>query len=113
MVCAYLSKEVAQIHGSAQVAGQTIRRKRRQIYSADSSGSGQGRLGNRGHGRCMRIWKEVMGYAAEVVAGVIEIAEECPTSMALIYPTPLAHLPTNNGPRLVQAVGEPMSLSNA
>ena len=48
----------------------------------------------------------------EVVAVVIEIAEECPTSTALISPTPLAHLPTKNGPRLVQAVGEPMLLSN-
>ena len=55
----------------------------------------------------------VMGEAAEVVAGVIEIAEECPTSTSLISPTPLANLPTKNGPRLVQAVGEPMSLSNA
>ena len=50
--------------------------------------------------------------AAEVVAGVIKIAEECLTSMALISPTPLAHLPTKNGPRLAQAVGESMSLSN-
>ena len=55
----------------------------------------------------------VMEEAAEVVAVVIEIAEECPTSTALIYPTPLVHLPTKNGPRSVQAVGEPMSLSNA
>ena len=55
----------------------------------------------------------VMGEAAEVVAGVIEIAEECLTSTALISPTPLANLPTKNGPRSVQAVGKPMSLSNA
>ena len=40
MVCAYFSKEVSRIHGSAQVAGQTSRRKCRQIYSADSSGRG-------------------------------------------------------------------------
>ena len=50
---------------------------------------------------------------AEVVSGVIEIAEECPTSTALISPTPLAHLPIKNGPRLVQAVGDPISLRNA
>ena len=55
----------------------------------------------------------VMGESAEVVAGVIEITEECPTSTALISPTPLAHLQTKNGPRSVQAVGKPMSLSNA
>ena len=55
----------------------------------------------------------VMGEAAEVVAGLIEIAEECLTSTAFIYPTPLAHLPTKNGPHLVQAVGDPMSLRNA
>ena len=54
----------------------------------------------------------VMEETTDVVAGVIEIAEECPTSTALIYPTPLAHLPTKNGPRLVQAVGNPMSISN-
>ena len=47
----------------------------------------------------------VMGEAAELVAGVIEIAEECPTSTALISLTPLAHLPKKNGPRSVQAVG--------
>ena len=51
MACAYLSREVARIHGSAQVAGQTSRRKRRQIYSADSSGCGRGCFGNRGRGR--------------------------------------------------------------
>ena len=55
----------------------------------------------------------LMREAAEVVAGVIEIVEECPTSTALVSPTPLAHLPTKNGPRSVQAMGEPMSLSNA
>ena len=55
----------------------------------------------------------VMGESAEVVAGVIEITEECPTSTALISPNPLAHLQTKNGPRSVQAVGKPMSLSNA
>ena len=55
----------------------------------------------------------VMGEATEVVSGVIDIAEECLTSTALISPTPLAHLPTKNEPHSVQAVGEPMSLSNA
>ena len=55
----------------------------------------------------------VMEEAAEVVAGVIEIAEECLTSMALISPTPLAHLPTKNEPLSVQALGDPISLSNA
>ena len=50
----------------------------------------------------------VMEEAAEVVDGVIEMAEECPTSAALISPTPLAHLTTKNGPRSVQAVGESM-----
>ena len=55
----------------------------------------------------------VMGEDVEVVARVIEIAEECPTSTALISPTPLAHLLTKNGPLSVQAVGETMSLSNA
>ena len=51
MACSYFSREVAQIHGSDQVAGQTSCRKRRQIYSADSSGHGQGRFGNHGRGR--------------------------------------------------------------
>ena len=51
--------------------------------------------------------------SAEVVAGVIEIAEECLTSTALISPTPLVHLPTKNGPRSFQTVGKPMSLSSA
>ena len=37
--------------------------------------------------------------ATEVVAVLMEITEECPTSTALIYPTPLAHLPMKNGPR--------------
>ena len=37
MVCTYFSREVARIHGSAQVDVQTSRRKRRQIYSAYSS----------------------------------------------------------------------------
>ena len=60
-----------------------------------------------------RDMKRVMEKAAEVVARVIDIAEECPTSTALIYPTPLAHLPTKNGPCSFQAVGKPMSLSNA
>ena len=50
--------------------------------------------------------------AVEAVAGVIEIAEECLTSTALIYPTPLAHLLTKNGPLLDQVVGKTMSLSN-
>ena len=31
MACAYFSREVARIHGSAQVAGQMSRRKRPQI----------------------------------------------------------------------------------
>ena len=51
MACAYFSREVARIHGSSQVAVQTSRRKRRQIYSVDSSGRGQGNIGNRGRGR--------------------------------------------------------------
>ena len=51
MVCAYFSREISRIHGSAQVSGQTSRRKHRQIYSADSSGRGRGSFGNRGHGR--------------------------------------------------------------
>ena len=55
----------------------------------------------------------VMGEAAEVVAGVIEIAEECTTSTALISLNPLAHLTTKNGTHSVQAVGDPMSLRNA
>ena len=49
--------------------------------------------------------------AAEVLAGVIDIAEECPTSTALISLTPLANLPTRNGPHSVKAVGDPISLS--
>ena len=47
MACTYFSKKVSRIHGSALVPGQTSRRKRRKIYSADSSGRGQGRFGNR------------------------------------------------------------------
>ena len=54
----------------------------------------------------------VMEEAAEVVAGVIEIAEEFLTPTALISPIPLEYLLTKNGPRSVQAVGEPMSLRN-
>ena len=50
MVCTYLSREVAQIQGSAQVAGQKNRHKRRVIYSADSGGFGRGRFGSRGRG---------------------------------------------------------------
>ena len=50
--------------------------------------------------------------AVEVVARLIEIAEECPTSTALISLTPIAYLTTKNEPRSVQAVGKPMSLSN-
>ena len=50
MVCAYFSREVVQIHSSAQYAGQKSRRKRRQIYSAESSGSGLGHFGNCGYG---------------------------------------------------------------
>ena len=63
----------------------------------------------------MDVYKDmegVMGEAAEVVARVIEIAEECTTSTTLISPTPLAHSPTKNGPRLVQVVVNTMSLSN-
>ena len=55
----------------------------------------------------------VIEEAAEVVSRVIEIAYKCPTSTALISPTPLAHLPTKNETHSVQAVGEPMSLRNA
>ena len=51
MAYAYFSREVARIHGSSQVAVQTSRRKRHQIYSVDSSGRGQGNIGNRGRGR--------------------------------------------------------------
>ena len=51
MPCAYFYREVAQIHGSAQVAGQTSRRKKRQIYSAEIIGRGRGRFGNRGRER--------------------------------------------------------------
>ena len=43
----------------------------------------------------------VMEEAADVVSGVAEIAEQCPTSTALISPTPLAHLPTKNGMRSI------------
>ena len=51
MVCTYFSREVSRIHGSSQVSGQTSRRKRRQIYSEDSSGRGRGRFGNHGRRR--------------------------------------------------------------
>ena len=51
MACAYVYREVDRIHGLAQVAGQTSCLKRRQIYSADSSGRGRGRFSNRGFGR--------------------------------------------------------------
>ena len=51
MACTYFYREVSRIHGSAQIAGQTSRRKRRKIYSADSSGHGRGRLGNRARRR--------------------------------------------------------------
>ena len=54
----------------------------------------------------------LMGETAEVVAGVIDIAEGCPTSTALISLSPLAHLTKKNVPHLVKALGEPMSLSN-
>ena len=54
----------------------------------------------------------VMEEAAEVVARLAEIAEECLTSTALIYPTPLARLLTKNGLCLVQAVGDLISLRN-
>ena len=92
---------VARIHGSAQVSGQTIRRKRLQIYS--------GRLVT-ADVDADEDMEGVMEEAAEIVARVIKIAEECPTSTALIYPTPLAHLPTKNGPRSVEAVGKLVSL---
>ena len=55
----------------------------------------------------------VMEETEEVVAGVADIVEKCLTSTALISPNPLAHLPTKNGPRSVQAVGKPISLSSA
>ena len=42
--------------------------------------------------------ERVMEESAEVVSRVIEIAEEYPTSTALISLTPLSHLPTKNGP---------------
>ena len=51
MAFTYFSREVAWIHGSAQIAGQTNCRKRCRIYSADSSGCSHGRFGNRGRGR--------------------------------------------------------------
>ena len=51
MVCAYFSRELSQINGSVQVAVQTSRLKRRQFFSADSIGRGQGCFGNRGRGR--------------------------------------------------------------
>ena len=51
MACAYFSREVARIHGSTQVTGQTNCHKRRGIYSADSSGRSCGHFGNRGRGR--------------------------------------------------------------
>ena len=47
MACIYFSREVSQIHGSAQVPGQTSCRKHCQIYSADSSGFGRGCFDNR------------------------------------------------------------------
>ena len=50
MVCTYLPREISRIHGSVQVAGHTSRRKRCQIYLADSSGRGQGRFCNHGRG---------------------------------------------------------------
>ena len=112
MVYAYLSREVAWIHGSAQVSGQTNHRKIRGIYSTDSSGHGRGRLVIADVDADKDL-EEVEEEAAELVAVVAEIVEECLTSTALTSPTPLAHLPTKNGPRLVQAVGEPMSLNNA
>ena len=56
MECAYFSRELSQIHGSAQVTGQMSLRKHRQIYSTDISGRGWGLFGNhgRGHGRVYR-----------------------------------------------------------
>ena len=103
--------EAARIHGSAQVADQTSCRKRCQIYSADSSGSGRGRLVTVDVD-AEEDMEVVMEEAAEVVVGVIEIALEYLISTELISPTAFAHLPTKNGPRSVQAVGEPMSLRN-
>ena len=50
--------------------------------------------------------EEVVEEAAEEVAGVAEVAEECPTSTVLISPAPLIRLPTKKGLRSVQAVGE-------
>ena len=52
MVCAYLSKEVAQIHGSAQVAGQT---SHHVTTDMDTD----------------KEMEELMEEAAELVAGVI------------------------------------------
>ena len=49
--------------------------------------------------------EEVVEEAAEEVAGVAEVAEECLTSTALISPTTLALLPTKNGLRSVQEGG--------
>ena len=54
--------------------------------------------------------EEVMEEAAEEVARVGEVVEECQTSTALISPTPLTRLLTKNGPQSVQAVSELMSL---
>ena len=112
MVRAYVSREVAQIHSSAQVDVQTSRRK--AVTSTQQTVVVAAEV--------VLVTVDVdaeedmeglMGEAAEVVAGVIEIAEEYPASTALIYRTPLAHLPTKNGPCLVQAVVKPMSLNNA
>ena len=50
MACAYLSREVARIHGLSQVDGETNRRKRRGIYSSESDGCGCGRFGVLGCG---------------------------------------------------------------
>ena len=51
MACAYFSREVARIHGSAQVSGQKSCCKQRQMYSSDSSGRGQVRFVNHSRGR--------------------------------------------------------------
>ena len=51
MACTYFSTEVARIHVPDQVAGQTNRRKRCGIYSADSSGRSRGHFDNRRRGR--------------------------------------------------------------
>ena len=118
MACEYFSKEVARIHGSAQVAGQKNRRKYRGIYSAKVVFAAVVILvtADVDVDVDVDVDKDLEGVVeevAEVVAGVSEIVEERLTSTALISPTPLTRLLTNNGLRLVQAVFELISLRNA